>query len=369
MTAAPADHPGPRRGSPTWSGPIRRRRRPDPAARPLADRRRRLDSDATPATCSAASPPSCPSCEVLQRAADGPRAGERPAGPRRRGARLQLGRWQRVDEDDFTHLGKLDADIELPPDYFERLLARFADEPVLGIAGGDLLERGPRRLAADQGPGLPRARRAQALQPRVLRSDRRESRSALAGTRSTRPTPACGAIATRSLRRSGRPPPPSGGDRAAARCAAAPVTAQCAYILRYGGGWVLLRSLKVAGSRPLRPLGARLPLRLPAGSALRRAPRVEDERLPPLRRSELRARMRPAPSRLLRTRSGAPERRKFARFSCVPTFESQRATPSRKPVREAWTPGHRKRALATQDLPDDRPRRRCVRRDPQQPTR
>ncbi len=28
-----------------------------------------------------------------------------------------------VDISDFTHLGKLDADIELPPDYFEGLLA------------------------------------------------------------------------------------------------------------------------------------------------------------------------------------------------------------------------------------------------------
>lgn len=41
----------------------------------------------------------------------------------------------------FTHIGKLDGDIELPPDYFERLLAEFESDPTLGIAGGTLIER------------------------------------------------------------------------------------------------------------------------------------------------------------------------------------------------------------------------------------
>ena len=41
----------------------------------------------------------------------------------------------------FTHVGKLDGDIELPPDYYERLLAQFRDDPHLGIAGGVLCER------------------------------------------------------------------------------------------------------------------------------------------------------------------------------------------------------------------------------------
>jgi biofilm PGA synthesis N-glycosyltransferase PgaC len=40
-----------------------------------------------------------------------------------------------------THLGKLDGDIELPDDYFERLLAEFDAKPRLGIAGGTLVER------------------------------------------------------------------------------------------------------------------------------------------------------------------------------------------------------------------------------------
>ena len=54
-----------------------------------------------------------------------------------------------VEWADFTHIGKLDGDVELPPDYFERLMRRFDEEPRLGIAGGVLVERshdGWRRL-------------------------------------------------------------------------------------------------------------------------------------------------------------------------------------------------------------------------------
>ena len=41
---------------------------------------------------------------------------------------------------EFDHVCKLDADIELPADYFERLLAQFAIDPQLGIVGGALIE-------------------------------------------------------------------------------------------------------------------------------------------------------------------------------------------------------------------------------------
>lgn len=40
----------------------------------------------------------------------------------------------------FTHLGKLDGDIELFPDYFSKVLAEFDRNPDLGIAGGVVLE-------------------------------------------------------------------------------------------------------------------------------------------------------------------------------------------------------------------------------------
>jgi GT2 family glycosyltransferase len=42
--------------------------------------------------------------------------------------------------DDFTHVAKLDGDVELPPEYYEVLLARFGRDGRLGIACGDLIE-------------------------------------------------------------------------------------------------------------------------------------------------------------------------------------------------------------------------------------
>jgi poly-beta-1,6-N-acetyl-D-glucosamine synthase len=41
----------------------------------------------------------------------------------------------------FRFVGKLDGDVELPPDYFERLLAEFRSDPRLGIAGGVVVEQ------------------------------------------------------------------------------------------------------------------------------------------------------------------------------------------------------------------------------------
>jgi biofilm PGA synthesis N-glycosyltransferase PgaC len=41
----------------------------------------------------------------------------------------------------FTHIAKLDGDIELSPRYFELLLEEFERDPELGLAGGTLSER------------------------------------------------------------------------------------------------------------------------------------------------------------------------------------------------------------------------------------
>jgi poly-beta-1,6-N-acetyl-D-glucosamine synthase len=40
----------------------------------------------------------------------------------------------------FTHIGKLDGDVELSPDYFERILGEFDADPELGVAGGWIFE-------------------------------------------------------------------------------------------------------------------------------------------------------------------------------------------------------------------------------------
>jgi poly-beta-1,6-N-acetyl-D-glucosamine synthase len=45
-----------------------------------------------------------------------------------------------VDWSEYTHVMKLDGDIELPPDYFAQLAQRFTADPSLGIACGDLVE-------------------------------------------------------------------------------------------------------------------------------------------------------------------------------------------------------------------------------------
>ena len=44
-------------------------------------------------------------------------------------------------DDDWAFLSKIDADLTLPEDYFERILGRFAADPGLGIAGGGCYER------------------------------------------------------------------------------------------------------------------------------------------------------------------------------------------------------------------------------------
>lgn len=46
-----------------------------------------------------------------------------------------------VAADGFTHIGKLDGDIELPEDYFELLLREFDKDAALGIGGGVIVER------------------------------------------------------------------------------------------------------------------------------------------------------------------------------------------------------------------------------------
>lgn len=49
-------------------------------------------------------------------------------------------------------VGKLDSDLEFPPDYLERLLAALAADPGLGIVGGHCYERHDGRLVLDPVP-------------------------------------------------------------------------------------------------------------------------------------------------------------------------------------------------------------------------
>jgi len=155
-----------------------------------------------------------------------------------------------VPLDDFSHIGKLDGDIELPPDYFRVLLDRFEVEDALGIAAGRLLEdRGKGWRATESGPshhvrGAIKTYSRQCLQAIGDRIEERlgwdtidEVEARMRGY-TTRTLPALTALHLRPVASRG------GVIRGRARLGRA------AFILRYSPWWVALKSAKVAFSRP-----------------------------------------------------------------------------------------------------------------------
>jgi biofilm PGA synthesis N-glycosyltransferase PgaC len=215
-----------------------------------------------------------------------------------------------VEPGGFTHIGKLDADIELPPDYLQGLLEQFAAEPRLGVAGGTLLE---------QSGGEWRPTSVPAYHVRgALKLYSRECFEAIGGIEerlgwdtidetyarmhgyTTHSFPELAA-------RHHRPVATRGGAlRGRARLG------QCAYILRYSPWWVGLRSLKIATWRPYGLSGIAFfygYLR----AAVRRQDRVEDERYRRFVARELRDRARHA----VRRRAGISD---LSGEMKVPTF-------------------------------------------------
>ena len=193
--------------------------------------------------------------------------------------------------DEFTHIGKLDADIELPPHYFERLLESFETDPQLGIAGGTLLEQGGRGWRATKVPDY-HVRGA-------LKLYSRECFAAIGGVEERlgwdtidETYARMRGYATRSvpdlLAHHHRPV----GTRSGALQGRAR-HGQCAYILRYGAWWVTLRSLKVACSRPYGISGLAF-LYGYLRSVVRRDDRVEDDEFRRFVARELRSRAQPA---------------------------------------------------------------------------
>jgi biofilm PGA synthesis N-glycosyltransferase PgaC len=198
-----------------------------------------------------------------------------------------------VDVADFTHLGKLDADIELPPLYMERLLERFAEEPALGIAGGTLLEQGasgwrPTKVPAYHVRG-------------ALKLYSRECFEAIGGIEERlgwdtidETYARMRGYLTRSLpdlaARHHRPVATRGGAlRGRVR------HGQCAYILRYGFPWALARSFKVATQKPYGISGAAFLYGFLRGT-VRSEPKVDDEGFRRFVRRELRSRVFPSSS-------------------------------------------------------------------------
>jgi glycosyltransferase involved in cell wall biosynthesis len=196
-----------------------------------------------------------------------------------------------LDATEFTHIGKLDADIELPPDYLAGLLERFAAEAELGVAGGTLLEQSagkwrPTRIPAYHVRGAVKLysrecfRAIGGVEERLGWDTIDETYARMNGF-TTRSFPELAA-------RHHRPVATRGGTlRGRAR------HGQCAYILRYGGWWVALRSLKVGCSRPYGLSGLAFFYGY-ARAAVRREDRVEDECFRRFVVRELRGRIRPS---------------------------------------------------------------------------
>jgi hypothetical protein len=194
----------------------------------------------------------------------------------------------RVDLAEYTHVMKLDGDVELPRDYVRKLVARFAEEPRLGIACGDLLEgSGAERrripIPAHHVHGalkcytLPCFQAIGGLQERLGWDTIDETYARMKGfrTRSFRDLTAF------HHRRLGSA---SGTLRGRAR------HGECAYIAHFGLLWVVLRAVKVARARPVGLTGLAF-LYGYARAAARRVERVPDADFRRFARWELRQRM------------------------------------------------------------------------------
>lgn len=196
-----------------------------------------------------------------------------------------------VDWESFTHIAKLDGDIELEPDYFELLLAEFARDPSLGLAGGVLRERDD-----EGGFGPPHAANDYHVRG-ALKCYTRECLQAIGGIQERLGWDTIDEIYARMrgyrtrvfCRLVGLHHRPWGSADGTLRGRARHGT--CAYIVHFTLPWVALRAFKVARSRP-RGLSGVAFLYGYLGSAVRRTPRVEDPEFRAFVRRELRERVR-----------------------------------------------------------------------------
>ena len=197
---------------------------------------------------------------------------------------------ERAGWEDFTHIGKLDGDVELPPEWFATLLERFRERPALGLAGGRLIEPSPEgwnriaipdyhvhgavklftRPCLEAIGGIPERLGWDTIDETYARMRGYETHS-------------FGDLVAKHHRHWGSA---DGRLRGRAR------HGECAWILHYGLGWVMLRSLKVALVRP-RGLSGLAFLYGYVAAAVRRTPRVPDRQFRRFVRRELRRRMLP----------------------------------------------------------------------------
>ncbi len=199
-------------------------------------------------------------------------------------AGLELCGWREYDL-----IGKLDGDVELPPDWFATLAARFEADPRLGLAGGRLAE--PDRGGSWRTIPIP-AHHVHG----AVKLFRRECLEAIGGVPERLGWDTIDETYARMrgfetlsfadlLARHHRPHGSADGRlRGRAR------HGECAWILHYGPLWTALRSLKVARTSPVGVSGLAF-LGGYLGAGLRRVPRVEDPEFRRFTRAELRGRM------------------------------------------------------------------------------
>ena len=202
----------------------------------------------------------------------------------------------------FTHVGKLDGDIELPPHYFEGLLRHFAADRRLGLAGGKLEEQRGRGWTRCSAPGYHVHGAVKlftrecfdavgGIEERLGWDTIDETYARMRGYR----TCSFENVTARHHRPWGTA---DGRLRGSARIG------ECAHIVRYSLPWVLLRTVKTLGARPyvlsgLWFLGGYVSARV------RRRPRLDDDDFRDFVRRELRGRLvprrlQPAPAKLSR---------------------------------------------------------------------
>ncbi|HTT95654.1 MAG TPA: glycosyltransferase family 2 protein [Solirubrobacterales bacterium] len=190
----------------------------------------------------------------------------------------------------YDFVGKLDGDVELPPEWLAMLVERFAEDPALGLAGGRLVE-------ADGDGGWARIEIPAHHVHGAVKLFRRECLEAIGGIPERLAWDTIDetyarmrGYETRSFEglvaRHHRPWGSADGRlRGRAR------HGECAWILHYGPAWVTLRAVKVGRSSPPVLSGFAF-LWGYWRAALRRVPRVEDAEFRDFTRRELRARVR-----------------------------------------------------------------------------
>jgi poly-beta-1,6-N-acetyl-D-glucosamine synthase len=175
---------------------------------------------------------------------------------------------------EFTHIAKLDGDMELPPEYWQRILDRFEADPWLGMAGGLRRELVRGKMRVERIPLNYHVNGA-------LKCYSCECFEAIGGVQERlgwdiidETTARMRGFRTRSfedlIATHHRPWASADGTlRGRARYGAS------AYIARAPAYWVAMRSLKVATARPEGLSGIAF-LYGYARAALRRTPKVED---------------------------------------------------------------------------------------------